>query len=137
MRTLLNIIWLIFSGFWLAVGYALAGVVMCILIITIPFGIQAFKLARFALWPFGRTVVKKSDAGAGSVIGNIIWLVLAGWWLAIMHIVSAVILAITIIGIPLAVADIKLVPIALWPFGREIVETDDVNEAFASRQYSQ
>jgi uncharacterized membrane protein YccF (DUF307 family) len=134
MRTLLNIIWLIFSGFWLAVGYALAGVVMCILIITIPFGIQAFKLARFALWPFGRTVVKKSDAGAGSVIGNIIWLVLAGWWLAIMHIVSAVILAITIIGIPLAVADIKLVPIALWPFGREIVETDDVNEAFASRQ---
>jgi uncharacterized membrane protein YccF (DUF307 family) len=134
MRTLLNIIWLIFSGFWLAVGYALAGVVMCILIITIPFGIQAFKLARFALWPFGRTVVKKSDAGAGSVIGNIIWLVLAGWWLAIMHIVSAVILAITIIGIPLALADIKLVPIALWPFGREIVETDDVNEAFASRQ---
>jgi uncharacterized membrane protein YccF (DUF307 family) len=125
MRTLLNIIWLILSGFWLFVGYMLAGIVMCILIITIPFGIQAFKLARFALWPFGRTVEKKDTAGAGSVIGNIIWLILAGWWLALMHIITAVALAITIIGIPLAWANLKLVPVALWPFGREIVETDD------------
>lgn len=132
MRTLLNIIWLILSGFWLFLGYALAGVIMCILIITIPFGVQSFKLAKFSLWPFGRTVIKKETAGAGSVIGNIIWLVLAGWWLAIAHIVSAAALAITIIGIPLAIADIKLVPIALWPFGREIVETDDVIGAFAA-----
>jgi uncharacterized membrane protein YccF (DUF307 family) len=126
MRTVLNIIWLILSGFWLAVGYALAGVVMCILIITIPFGIQAFKLARFALWPFGRTLVKKESAGAASVIGNIIWIVLAGWWLAIAHVVTAIALAITIIGIPLAIANIKLIPVSLWPFGREIVETSDV-----------
>jgi uncharacterized membrane protein YccF (DUF307 family) len=98
---------------------------MCILIITIPFGIQAFKLARFALWPFGRTVEKKDTAGAGSVIGNVIWLLLAGWWLALMHIITGVALAITIIGIPLAVANFKLVPVALWPFGREIVETND------------
>jgi len=132
MRTLLNIIWLILSGFWLALGYAFAGVIMCILIITIPFGVQAFKLAGFSLWPFGRTVVKKADAGAGSVIGNIIWLILAGWWLAIMHIVTAAALAITIIGIPLAIANIKLVPMALWPFGREVVEARDVNDAFAA-----
>jgi uncharacterized membrane protein YccF (DUF307 family) len=126
MRTLLNIIWLILSGFWLFLGYALAGIIMCILIITIPFGIQAFKLAKFSLWPFGRTVTKKDSAGAGSVIGNIIWLVLAGWWLAISHIVTAAALAITIIGIPLAIANIKLIPVALWPFGREIIETDDI-----------
>jgi uncharacterized membrane protein YccF (DUF307 family) len=125
VRTILNIIWLILSGFWLAVGYTLAGVLMCILIITIPFGIQSFKLARFALWPFGRTVVKKESAGAGSVIGNIIWIVLAGWWLAIAHVVTAVALAITIIGIPMAIANIKLIPISLWPFGREIIETSD------------
>ena len=134
MRTLLNIIWFVLSGLWLALGYALAGVIMCILIITIPFGVQAFKLAKFSLWPFGRTVVKKADAGAGSVIGNIIWIVLAGWWLAIMHLATAFALAITIIGIPLAIANVKLVPMALWPFGREIVETDDVNAAFAARQ---
>lgn len=130
MRTLLNIIWLILSGFWLFLGYALAGIVMCILIITIPFGIQAFKLAKFSLWPFGRTVTKKDSAGAGSVIGNIIWLVLAGWWLALSHVVTAVALAITIIGIPLAIANLKLIPVALWPFGREIVETDDLVGAF-------
>jgi uncharacterized membrane protein YccF (DUF307 family) len=101
VRVLLNIIWLVLSGFWLALGYALAGLVMLILIITIPFGIQAFKLAGYSLWPFGRTGVKKPTAGAGSVIGNILWLVLAGWWLALAHLVTAVALAITIIGIPL------------------------------------
>lgn len=130
MRTLLNIIWLFLSGFWLFLGYALAGIVMCILIITIPFGIQAFKLAKFSLWPFGRTVTKKDSAGAGSVIGNIIWLVLAGWWLALSHVVTAAALAITIIGIPLAIANLKLIPVALWPFGREIIETDDLVGAF-------
>lgn len=130
MRTLLNVIWLILSGFWLFLGYALAGIVMCILIITIPFGIQAFKLAKFSLWPFGRTVTKKDSAGAGSVIGNIIWLVLAGWWLALSHVVTAVALTITIIGIPLAIANLKLIPVALWPFGREIIETDDLVGSF-------
>lgn len=126
MRTLLNIIWVIFSGFWLFLGWMLAGVVMCILIITIPFGLQAFKIGLFSLWPFGRTVVKKETAGAWSVVGNVIWLILAGWWLAIGYIVTAAALAITIIGIPLAIGNIKLVPVALWPFGREIVETDEI-----------
>jgi uncharacterized membrane protein YccF (DUF307 family) len=128
VRVLLNIIWLVLSGFWLALGYALAGLVMLILIITIPFGIQAFKLAGYSLWPFGRTVVKKPTAGAGSVIGNILWLVLAGWWLALAHLVTAVALAITIIGIPLAIGNVKLIPIALWPFGREIVPSDRISQ---------
>jgi uncharacterized membrane protein YccF (DUF307 family) len=134
LRTLLNIIWLILSGIWLAIAYALAGLIMFILIITIPFGVQAFKLAGYSLWPFGRTVVKKPDAGAGSVIGNILWLVLAGWWIAIGHLVTAVALAITIIGIPLALGNIKLIPVALWPFGREIVPTSEVTDALAASE---
>src|ERR1700736_6745628 len=96
MRTLLNIIWLVLCGFWMAVLYVIAGIVMCVLIITIPFGIQAFKLAGFMLWPFGRTVVRRPDAGAGSVIGNVLWVVLVGWELAIAHLVTAFALAITI-----------------------------------------
>ena len=79
MKTLLNIIWLVLCGFWMAILYTIAGIVMCILIITIPFGLQAFKLAGFVLWPFGRTAVRKEGAGAGSLIGNIIWVVLVGW----------------------------------------------------------
>ena len=129
LRTITNIIWLVLSGIWLALGYAVAGIVMFILIITIPFGVQAFKLAGYSLWPFGRTVVKKPTAGAGSVVGNVIWLVLAGWWLALAHIVTAFFLAITIIGIPLAIGNVKLVPVALWPFGREIVPMSEVSAA--------
>ena len=121
MRPLLNIIWLVLCGWWMALLYTLAGVVMCILIITIPFGLQAFKLAGFMLWPFGRTVVRRPDAGGASVIGNVIWVVLVGWELAIGHLVAAVLLTITIIGIPLALANLKLVPISLLPFGRTIV----------------
>ena len=132
MRVLLNIIWLILSGLWLAILYALAGVVMCVLIITIPFGLQAFKLAGYALWPFGRTVVKREDAGAASAIGNVLWLVLIGWWLSIAHILTAAALAVTIIGIPLAVANLKLIPMALWPMGREVVPVDDVEAAYHS-----
>ena len=125
MRFLLNVIWLIFGGLPLALGYALAGLLMCILIITIPFGIQAFKMASFTIWPFGRTLIKREEAGAGSVIGNVIWILLAGWWLAIGHLVTAVVQAITIIGIPLAIANVKLIPISLWPFGREIVSVEE------------
>ncbi len=124
MRFLLNIIWLVLCGFWMAVLYVIAGVVMCVLIITIPFGLQAFKLAGFMLWPFGRTVVRRPDAGAASVVGNVLWVVLVGWELAIAHIVTAFALAITIIGIPLALANLKLVPISLLPFGRTVVPVD-------------
>ncbi|WP_168915391.1 YccF domain-containing protein [Microcella flavibacter] len=122
MRTLLNIIWLVLSGFWLFLGYALAALIMCILIVTIPWGIAAWRIAVYSLWPFGRDVVDKPTAGGFSLIGNIVWVVLAGWWLAIGHIVSAVALAITIIGIPFAIANIKMVPVALLPLGKQIVE---------------
>jgi uncharacterized membrane protein YccF (DUF307 family) len=108
VRLLLNVVWLIFGGFWLFLGYVLAGVLLCIPIITIPWAIASFRIAAYALWPFGRTVVAKPSAGVGSFIGNVIWFVLAGWWLAIAHIVSAVALAITIIGIPLALAVLLL-----------------------------
>ena len=124
MRTLLNIIWLIFGGFWLALGYALAGIVFCILIVTIPLGVASFRMANYALWPFGRTVIDKPGAGAGSVILNVIWIIFAGWWLALAHLISAVAMAITIIGIPLAIANLKMIPVTCVPFGKQIVATD-------------
>ena len=127
MRLILNVIWFVLAGLWLALGYLLAALVMFILIITIPFALQAVKLAVFALWPFGRTVVKRPDAGAPSLIGNILWLLLAGWWLAIGHIVTGVALCITIIGIPLGLGNFKLIPISLWPFGREIVPIEEAD----------
>lgn len=126
MRVILNILWFVLCGLWMALGYLVAALVMFILIITIPFGFQALKLASFALWPFGRTVVKRPDAGAPSVIGNVIWLVLAGWWLAIGHLVTGIALCITIIGIPLGLGNFKLIPVSLWPFGREIVPIDEL-----------
>jgi uncharacterized membrane protein YccF (DUF307 family) len=123
VRLLLNVIWLVFGGFWLFLGYVLAGVLLCLPIITIPWAIASFRIAGYALWPFGRTIVAKESAGVGSFLGNVIWFVLAGWWLVIAHVLSAVALAITIIGIPLALADLKLVPISLAPLGKDIVPT--------------
>lgn len=122
MRLLLNIIWLLFGGLWLALGYFAAGILCFILIITIPFGIASFRVGVYALWPFGKTVVDKPTAGVASLIGNIIWLVIAGLWLAIGHIVTAVAMALTIIGIPLAIANLKMIPISLMPLGKDIVD---------------
>jgi uncharacterized membrane protein YccF (DUF307 family) len=122
MRTLLNIIWLVLSGFWLFLAYALAALVMFILIVTIPWGIAAWRIGVYSLWPFGKTMVDKPNAGVWSVLGNIIWVFLAGWWLAIAHITSAIALAITIIGIPFAWANLKMVPVALLPLGKDIVD---------------
>jgi uncharacterized membrane protein YccF (DUF307 family) len=130
MRTLLNIIWLIFAGFWMALGYFLAGLVCCVLIITLPFGIAAFRIGAFALWPFGKTVVRNPHAGVMSAIGNVIWLVVAGLWLAIGHLVTGIALCLTIIGIPLGLANFKLIPVSLLPLGCEIVPTGD-RSAFA------
>lgn len=126
VNALLNIIWLVFAGIWLALGYALAGLIMCITIIGIPIGIAAFRMTNMVLWPFGRTAVKRGDAGAGSAIGNVLWFLLCGWWLIIGHLLTAVAMAITIIGIPLALANVKLIPITLTPFGRDIVSNDRV-----------
>jgi uncharacterized membrane protein YccF (DUF307 family) len=124
VRLVLNILWLIFGGFFLALGYALAGVICFVLIVTIPFGIAAFRMANYALWPFGRRVVPKPSAGIGSAIGNVIWVIVAGWWLALGHIVTALAQFVTIIGIPFGIANIKLVPISLLPLGHEIVDAD-------------
>ncbi|MFF8314080.1 YccF domain-containing protein [Streptomyces lydicus] len=130
MKTLLNVLWLILSGFWLAIGYVLAGVICCILIITIPFGIASFRIAGYALWPFGRTTVLRHDAGVGSAVGNVIWIIFAGWWLALGHIVTGLALCVTIIGIPFGIANFKMIPISLVPLGRDIVPTD---QPFATR----
>ena len=124
MRLLLNIIWFVLAGLWLAIGYAIAALIAFILIITIPFGIAALRIGIYALWPFGRTVVRKPDAGAGSAIGNVLWFVLCGWWLALGHLVTGVLLCLTIIGLPLGLANLKLIPVALLPFGREIVTVE-------------
>jgi uncharacterized membrane protein YccF (DUF307 family) len=124
VRLLLNLIWLVFGGLWLALGYAVVALVMFILIITIPFGIAAARMALFCLWPFGRTIVRRPGAGAGSLIGNVIWFVLAGWWLALGHLISGVAMCLTIIGIPLGLANFKLIPVSLTPFGRDIVDID-------------
>ncbi|MGW0567778.1 YccF domain-containing protein [Streptomyces tauricus] len=124
MKTLFNIIWLVLSGFWLFLGYLLAGVLLCITIIGIPFGVAAFRIGTYALWPFGRTTVERHDAGAPSFVVNILWLILAGWWLALAHIVTGLIQCVTIIGIPLGIANFKLIPVSLFPLGREIVRTD-------------
>lgn len=127
MRTLGNILWLIFGGLLMALSYALAGLVMFLLLFTIPFGIQAFKLAGFALWPFGRVMVEIPDrrSGCASTVGNVVWVLLAGIWLAIGHLVWALLLAITIIGIPFAVANVKLAAAALVPFGRTVVSLQE------------
>jgi uncharacterized membrane protein YccF (DUF307 family) len=127
MRLVLNVIWLVFGGLWFALGYFLAGLICFILIITIPFGFAAFRIGVYALWPFGYTVVDKPGARPGALIGNIIWVVLCGIWLAIGHLISAIAMAITVIGIPLALANLKLIPVSLMPLGKEIVPVDDAN----------
>jgi uncharacterized membrane protein YccF (DUF307 family) len=127
VRLVLNIIWLVLAGFWLAVGYVVAAVVMFILIITIPLGVQAVKLAFYALWPFGRMLVPSPTRHAVvSVIGNILWFVLAGWWLALGHLFTGILLCLTIIGIPLGIANFKMAGAALVPFGKAIVSVDDL-----------
>jgi uncharacterized membrane protein YccF (DUF307 family) len=124
VRLLLNLIWFVLAGIWMAIGYTLAALVCFVLIITIPFGIASLRIAMFALWPFGKTLVKRADAGLGSGIGNVIWFVLFGWWLAIAHLLSGVLLCLTIIGIPLGLANFKLIPVSLFPLGREIVSIE-------------
>ena len=109
MRLVLNIVWLVLAGLWLAIGYAFA----------------ALRIAAYALWPFGSTVVKRADAGVASGIGNVLWVLLCGWWLALAHLVTGVALCLTIIGIPLGVANFKLVPLAFLPLGRAIVSVEE------------
>lgn len=126
MRTLLNIIWFLFGGLWLALGYVLFGIIACLLIITIPAGVASFRMAAYAIWPFGKAVVDKPGAGAGSGIMNVIWFVVAGLWLALGHLTTAAAQAVTIIGIPLAIANLKMIPVTCFPFGKMIVDADAI-----------
>jgi uncharacterized membrane protein YccF (DUF307 family) len=124
VRVILNLIWLVLCGFWMFLAYLVFGVTCCVLIITIPFGLAAFRIATFALWPFGRTIVRRPDAGAPSLIGNVVWFVFAGLWLALGHLATGIALCLTIIGIPLGLADFKLILVSLTPLGRVIVSTE-------------
>ena len=122
MRFLLNIIWLVCGGFWLFLGYIFAGLIACLFIITIPAGVACFRIAAYVLWPFGKRVVPMPGAGAGSDLMNIVWFLIAGVWLAIGHVMTAFAQAITIIGIPLAIANLKLIPITCFPFGKMVID---------------
>lgn len=121
MRTLGNVLWFILAGWWLALAYVIAGVIACILIITIPFGIASFRLASYVLWPFGRRTEFRADFGVLAVIGNILWIVLLGWELAIGHLIAGLLLCLTIVGIPFGIACWKMVPLAFLPLGQRIV----------------
>jgi uncharacterized membrane protein YccF (DUF307 family) len=129
MRFVLNVFWLVLAGLWLAFLYVVAGVIACVLIITIPFGIASFRMAAYALWPFGRRLVRRGDAGAGSAIGNVLWILLFGWWLALGHLITGVALCLTIIGIPLGLGNFKLIPVSLTPLGRDIVASGGARAA--------
>jgi len=137
LRTILNILWLVLAGLWSAIGYAIAGIVMFILfflIITIPFGIASFRLAGYALWPFGRTVVPDPSAGAPSTVGNVIWFIFAGLWLAIGQFLTGVALCITIIGIPFGIANFKLARLSINPLGKKVVPHEYADMARAGYQ---
>lgn len=125
MTLLLNLIWLVFGGVVLALGYLVAGVVACLLVVTLPFGLAAFRLANYVLWPFGRTVVRRPGAGSASMVGNVVWFVLFGLWMAIAHVVTGVAQCLTVIGIPLGIANIKLAVVAVAPLGKQVVSTSD------------
>lgn len=129
MRFVLNVIWLVLAGFWMALAYAFAALLMIVPIVTVPFSIAALRIAGFCLWPFGRTVVPAADAGVMSGIGNVLWLLLAGWWLALGHLITGLLLCVTIIGIPFGIANFKLIPVSLLPLGQRVVPIGSVEDA--------
>lgn len=124
LRFILNIIWFLTAGIWLFLGYVLAGIIACVLVVTIPFGVASFRIAGFVIWPFGREVVQ-GDTGAFGLLGNVIWFIVAGLWLAIGHVITAAAQAVTIIGLPLAWANLKLIPVTCFPFGTQVVRSND------------
>jgi uncharacterized membrane protein YccF (DUF307 family) len=132
LKGILNVIWLVLEGFWMAIAYVIVGIICFILILTIPFGIASFRIAGYVLWPFGRTVERRPEAGVASVVGNVVWLILFGWWLALGHLIAGVALCLTIIGIPLGIASFKIIPVTLVPLGTQIVPA---REAYSGRAY--
>src|SRR6202012_1203593 len=131
MRLILNVIWLVLCGWWMATASVVAGIICAILIITIPFAIASFRIASYVIWPFGRSVEVRRDAGIASLIGNIIWIILFGWELALGHLTAGVVLCLTIIGIPLGLANFKLIPISLIPLGVRIVPSGQLYLGYA------
>src|ERR1700676_2057854 len=133
LTLLLNLLWIVFGGLWMAVGWVIAAILMAITIVGLPWTWAAFNIASYTLLPFGQKAVSRAeysgskDMGTGplGVLGNIVWLVLAGWWLALGHLITAILLAVTIVGIPFAWAHVKLAGIALWPIGKIIVPAAD------------
>lgn len=126
LRLIGNLIWLVLAGWAMCVSYLAAGALLCITVIGIPFGVAAFRLAFFVIWPFGRVAVHDPDRVPGvSAIANVLWFVLAGWWLALGHLVTGVLLCVTIIGIPWGIQSFKLAGLALAPLARRIVPADD------------
>ncbi|MFN8039032.1 MAG: YccF domain-containing protein [Acidimicrobiales bacterium] len=116
-----NVLWLVIAGWSLALSYLAAALVMLIFIITIPFSVQCVKLAAYALWPFGRTVVDEPGVRPMGMLGNLLWFVFAGWWLALVHVLAGLVLCVTIIGIPFGIQCWKMARLALLPFGKRIV----------------
>jgi uncharacterized membrane protein YccF (DUF307 family) len=141
LSLLLNLLWIACGGVWMAAGWLLAAVIMAITIVGIPWARAAFNIAAYTLLPFGQTAVSRAhyfgqeDTGTGPLgfLGNLIWLVLAGWWLALGHLVTAILLAVTIIGIPFAWAHLKLAGLALWPIGKTIVPIDELPPRYMRR----
>lgn len=129
MRLVLNLIWFFLAGLWLFIGYAIAGLICFVFIVTIPFGVASFRIAFYGIWPFGRTVIPQAGKGVGSALGNVLWFVLCGWWLALVHIVTGALLCLTIIGIPLGLANFKLLTVSIRPFGRQIVSVEEARAA--------
>jgi uncharacterized membrane protein YccF (DUF307 family) len=125
MRLIGNVIWFVFSGVWIFIAYTFAAILCFLLIITIPFGVAALRIAFFGLWPFGRAVVPQPGKGAGSTLGNIIWFIIGGWYLTLLHILAGILLCVTIIGIPLGIGNFKMITVSLRPFGREIVSVQE------------
>ena len=126
---ILNLIWFITAGFWLGLAYIAFGIIACVLIVTIPFGLASFRIAGFIFWPFGREVVDTGSSAPLSAVGNIIWFIIAGIWLAAGHVITALAQAATIVGIPLAWANLKLIPITCFPFGKKVVNSSDKRSA--------
>jgi uncharacterized membrane protein YccF (DUF307 family) len=120
----LNVIWFVIHGWLLALAYLAAGLIACLLIVTIPFGIACFRLAGYAAWPFGRTTVPTPGAGVASAMGNLLWFLFAGWWLALVHVIAGVAYCLTIIGITFGIALFKLALVGLFPLGKQVVPTD-------------
>jgi uncharacterized membrane protein YccF (DUF307 family) len=144
MRLLLNVFWIVFGGFWMAVAWLFAAIIMAITIIGVPWTRAAFNIALYTLLPFGQTAVSRAaytgeeDLGTGplGILGNLVWLVLAGWWLALAHLVTAILLAVTLIGLPFAWAHVKLAGLALWPIGKIIVPVEEVENRRRFRPYA-